>query len=281
MYPTLFKFGIFEFHSYTVLLAAAFLSGVYLWFRLNAARPEPFDVTPIGALLLFIGVLLGSKVFFYLQFGQGPWWRVFFLWEGGLVFYGGLIGGVLAGLAYLVWHRQPIVPIGDSIMPLVPFFHGIGRFGCFLNGCCWGLRSDAPWAVAFPKGSPPFNRQVSEGLLSPAASHAHPVHPTQLYETFALFLIGAVLLVAARFSPGRPGLLMALYPLLYGLVRLVIEAFRGDSARQAAGLTVSQVISVLLICGSVAALALLWSFVWRRQPPNPDAGEAPGPVLER
>jgi phosphatidylglycerol:prolipoprotein diacylglycerol transferase len=263
MHPTLLELGPFTFHSYTVLLAGSFLVATYLWFWQNARREVPFNATPMGALLLFIGVLLGSKIFYAIQFNSSPWWRVFLIWEGGLVFYGGLIGGTTAALAYIFWNRLPFLAVAESVVPYIPVFHGIGRIGCFLNGCCWGRPTEMPWGVVFPKGSMPWRQQLADGIILASAAHPAPVHPTQLYSTAGLFVIGALLFIVYR-RPHPLGLVLVIYPFLYGILRFIVESFRADSARPVAHLTVSQIVSLLLIVGAITAFTILWAFVWRR-----------------
>jgi phosphatidylglycerol:prolipoprotein diacylglycerol transferase len=217
----------------------------------------------MGALLLFLGVLVGSKVFYAIQFNTSPWWRVFYIWEGGLVFYGGLIGGTTVALAYIFWNRLPLIAVGESVIPYIPVFHGVGRVGCFLNGCCWGRPTDLAWGVVFPQHSMVWRQQLNDGLIEASAAHPLPVHPTQLYSTAGLFCIGAILFwVYSR--PHPRGLIFVLYPLLYGMLRFAVEVFRADSARPVAHLTVSQIVSVLLILGAITGALILWALVWRR-----------------
>ncbi len=263
MRPTLFEIGGIAFHSYNVILAAAFLTGVWLWFRENDRRARPFNVTPMGALWLFAGVLVGSKVFFQLQYRPlSELHHALYVWEGGLVFYGGLIGGSIAALGYVFYCREDPIAIGDSLMPYVPLFHGVGRLGCFLNGCCWGAPAALPWAITFPPGSLSHAQQLNDGLVAPGEGPL-AVHPTQLYAAFGLFTL-AGLLFALRRRPLPKGAMLCLYPALYGCFRFGNEFFRADIGRPAAGLTVSQVVSLLLVAGGVAGVLFAWSVFWRR-----------------
>lgn len=253
MYPVLFKFWIFEFHTYTVLMAGAFLLGAYLFFRHNERLAEPYGVTPMGALWLFAGILVGSKVYYILEYREAvDLLSAVRIWEGGLVSYGGILGGAVAAIAYLRYKRAPILPICDLAVSYVPLCHAIGRLGCFFNGCCWGKPTDLPWGVVYPEGTPLhkylFYEQTQDGLITAEAAHPHAVHPTQLYESLGLFVIYLILcyLYPRR---RRDGGLLLLYPVFYGALRFVVEFFRADPTHPfpVLGLRLSQGISLGLV----------------------------------
>lgn len=271
MHPTLLSIGPFDFHAYTVTLAIAFLVGVLGAVRENYKRENPFPVTPAGGVWIFFGALLGAKVYWALQYGptwvddEGngfAWYRVFFLWEGGMVYYGGLIGGFLGGVAYLRFMRVPILPMGDIGLPFLPLGHSIARLGCYLNGCCWGQVTDGPTGVVFPRRSLAWRQQVDDGLIARSAEAPLPVHPTQLYEAFGLFVIFLIMRYAYKHKK-FDGSVMLLYPLLYGILRFSVEAFRGDSARALFGMTASQLIGMGLFLGAALAYVVLFQTRWR------------------
>jgi len=283
MYPTLLKIGPLEFHAYTVGLALAFLVGVLCSVRENYKRERPFPVTPAGGVWIFFGALLGSKIYWYIQYGTTwtddagnpyQWYRVFFIWEGGAVFFGGLIGGVLGALAYFRYVRVPVLAMGDIGMPFLPLGHSIARLGCFLNGCCWGYPTHASTAVEFPRWSLAWRRQVEDGLLERTAETSLPVHPTQLYESLGLFCIFLVMRFAYKHKK-YDGSIVFLYPLLYGLLRFTTESFRGDSVRSVLGMTVSQMVGLALFLGAAAFYLVMFQTRWRSAPavatpPSPD-----------
>lgn len=272
MHPTLLELGPFKFHAYTVGLALAFLVGVLGAVRENYKRENPFPVTPAGGVWIFFGALLGAKIYWYIQYGgtwtddEGnpyEWHRVFRLWEGGMVYYGGLIGGVVGAIAYFKYVRVPILPMGDIGLPFLPLGHSIARLGCYLNGCCWGYPTSAPTGVTFPRWSLAFRQQVDDGLIERSAAAPLPVHPTQLYESFGLFLIFLVMRFAYKHKK-YDGSIMLLYPLLYGILRFTTEAFRGDSARSVMGMTVSQTIGLALFLGAACIYVIMFQTKWRR-----------------
>ena len=178
MYPVLFRIGDFEVTSFGVMVAVAALVGLWL-LRQELRRSQlPLDATDAG-LVGVVGGLIGAKLLWTVEHATEAPLLELLLSRGGLSWYGGLIGGVGIGLAYIAFKRWPIVPILAAATPALAFGHLIGRIGCFLVGDDYGIPSTLPWAVAFPEGLPPTTV---------------PVHPTQLYEALGLGLLGWVLI---------------------------------------------------------------------------------------
>ncbi|HEY2147090.1 MAG TPA: prolipoprotein diacylglyceryl transferase, partial [Pirellulales bacterium] len=169
--------------SYGVMVLLGVVAGV--WLAAYRARKRGFAPELIFtlALWLFIGGLVGARLFYVIEYWRDQFYRMdekgsFDFWEtlkgvlnfpqGGLVIYGALIGGGVAGL--LFWRRYrhlPMLKIADVIAPSMALGLGIGRIGCFLNGCCFGgVAPTLPWAVEFPEQSPPYMRQVELGQIS-------------------------------------------------------------------------------------------------------------------
>ena len=271
MHPTLLSIGPFDFHAYTVTLALAFLVGVLGAVRENYKRDNPFPVTPAGGVWIFFGALVGAKLYWYLQYGltftydDGTpyvWYHIFFIWEGGMVYYGGLIGGFLGAIAYLKFMKVPILPMGDIGLPFLPLGHSIARLGCFLNGCCWGQVTEGFTGVVFPRRSLAWRQQLEDGLIERTAEAPLPVHPTQLYESVGLFCIFLIMRYAYKHKR-YDGSVMMLYPLLYGILRFCVEAFRGDSARPLFGMTASQLIALGLFMGAAFFYVTMFQTRWR------------------
>jgi phosphatidylglycerol:prolipoprotein diacylglycerol transferase len=258
MKSTLFSIGEMHFHSYTVMFALAFLAGTLLPVRQNFKRENPFPITTMGGVWVFFGALVGSKVYWWIQYGE--WadlkWGLFLI-NGGLVFYGGLIGGVLAAVAYVRWCRAPLGPVADLAIPYVALAHALGRVGCFLNGCCWGAVTALPWGVVYPRtGWNAYHQQLKDGLLQKGAKHALPVHPTQLYEAAGCVVIFFLLRFIYKKNK-TTGLIVALYMLFYGMLRFTTEFFRGDSAHPLPGLTASQLVALGLMVAGLGTLSWL------------------------
>jgi len=253
--PELFTIVGATFYAYRTLLATSFVVCTLLAVRESRKRPGGIELSPAIGIWAMLGSLLGARIFFVLQYGEpSELWRALLVWEGGLVFYGGLIGGLAAAAIHLALRGTPFLNAADSVAPYLALGEAITRVGCFLNGCCWGTMCTWPWAVTFPPHSPAFSQQVHDGLLSPEASHALPVHPTQLYMTCGLVLVCLVLKgVLVRRPPA--GVVFFGYLLLYGLLRFLVELVRGDSAHSVGGITVSGAVSLtLLLFGAVACI---------------------------
>jgi phosphatidylglycerol:prolipoprotein diacylglycerol transferase len=164
----------------------------------------------------------------------------------GLVFFGAPLGG---GLALYYAARALELPLGklvDVAIAAIPLGHAIGRIGCFLGGCCYGRPWEGAWAVRYTDP------------MAPAAWPPVLRHPTPLYESGLLLLVAAafVLIPPRHVGSGRRAVL---YFVVYGFVRLVAEHFRGDAVRGlffGGWLSTSQLLSVVLIVGGLAALRL-------------------------
>ncbi|MBR2979376.1 MAG: prolipoprotein diacylglyceryl transferase [Myxococcaceae bacterium] len=193
----------------------------------------------LGAKLLFLAVSLPKIA----VEGIGP-----YIESGGFVFYGGLIVGSAAVIAYLRLIRLPALDFADVVAPGLALGHALGRVGCFLMGCCHGRPTDLPFGVRFPKT--PF-------FAGPTDT---PLHPVQLYEAaFELALTGLLLgLCLGRRTRRFSGDVFALWCAGYGSFRLIAELFwRGDDRGLGTRvLPPSALISLLLIAAAIG-------FAWR------------------
>lgn len=249
MHPELIRIGSFALPSYGVALACAFLAAIWLLRR----RAPSFGVAPdaaadVGIWLLLSG-LLGAKLLLLVV--EGPRylrsWTDFveFLRSGG-VFYGGLIGALLALVLLLKKRRIGFWTFADMAAPAAALGHAVGRIGCFLAGCCWGRECSYPWAVTFT--DPVAERNVGVPLNV-------PLHPTQLYESVGLFVLCGLLLAFGkrRFQ----GQIFALYLGGYALLRGTIEFFRGDPRGSVFGGAVSTS-QLIALAGLAAAFGIVW-----------------------
>jgi phosphatidylglycerol---prolipoprotein diacylglyceryl transferase len=238
MYPVLLRIGSFEVTSFGVLVAVAALVGLWLFRRELRRSGLPLDAADAG-LVGVIGGLLGAKLLWTVEHvREGPISELLFS-RGGLSWYGGLIGGVGAGLAYIGIKGWPVVPILAAATPALAFGHLIGRIGCFLVGDDYGTPSNLPWAVAFPEGLPPTTV---------------PVHPTQLYEAIGLGLLGW-LLVRWRRNGVRDTIVLGRYLVGAGTLRFVIEFIRVNE-RVALGLSVAHLVSLAAIALGIGVLVV-------------------------
>lgn len=279
MYPVMLSWGELRFHSYTVMMTLAFLVGALGPNYLNVRRKEPYPATPAGGIWIFIGGILGAKIYWAIQYGDLEDWRYLqFLMTGGLVFFGGLFGGIVAGIAYLKYARTPFIPAADMVAPFLALAHGLGRIGCFLNGCCWGrlCSSWVPWGVSFPRASyGPFRDQVKKGLIEGDMAFALPIHPVQLYETLGLVILFVILLIIYK-KHRHTGVVSLSYVTLYGLLRFTTEGFRGESVRSVYGLlTVSQTVGLAMFVVGGLLFLLFKNTLWKAVPASETAESEP------
>jgi phosphatidylglycerol:prolipoprotein diacylglycerol transferase len=253
MHPVLFEIGDFTLSTYEAAMSVAFLCAIFLAYRRAAKEGIDQGLVLDLSLWIVIASLFGGRILFILtrldQYMRDPI-EILKFWRGGMVFYGGLIGGVMAVWILLARRKQPFFPVADLLAPYLILGYAIHRsLGCFMAGCCYGAPTKMPWGVVFPPGSP---AAVTYGVGT-------PVHPTQLYTALSGLVIFGILLWLRRRRPFPGALAIALF-LLYGLSRFTIEFFRGDAIRGFIGpLSTSQVISLGLI-----AVAIAWFFVARR-----------------
>jgi len=124
---------------------------------------DPERLTDMG-LWIFICGIIGARLLFMLRNPEQFDSPLAFLkiWQGGIVFYGGVAAGVMVFLYYTKRYLLPPFQVLDAVAPAVAVGIAVGRFGCLLNGCCWGAPTDVPWAITFPYGSIPHVEQLSK-----------------------------------------------------------------------------------------------------------------------
>ena len=277
MYPVLFKLGPFIISSYGVMLVIAFVICNYLVKRdIEVAGFDPMmgeDITFRAA----IGGIIGSKLYYLIETipnggaadnisGLGEIIRGIYTlivslftfsssgimvsgeqiaqgiqtFGSGLVFLGGLIGGMIAVTIYVHKNKLKWLEVADWVAPCLALGHGIGRIGCFLVGDCYGIPSKLPWACTFPDGLPPTYI---------------PVHPTQIYEMASYFLV-FVYLRYRKQNQNFTGELMLEYLFLVGFSRFMIEFIRTND-KLLMGLTGAQYISILMM---LIGLYQMWKY---------------------
>ncbi len=236
-----FDFGLFTMPAYEFFAILGAVLAFALVLTLNA-KHKAFRMPLVDVVLFFLYVLLGVFIGGRLLFAitQIPLMiedpsviaSVFLL--GGQVFYGGLIGGIVAGFLYVkAYGLDPVVYIRLATIA-IPLGHGCGRLGCFFTGCCHGKPTDSIFGVRFP-----------DSALHPGGSE--PLHPTQLYETgFNALLFAVLLLILFRYRGKNRWLIPGTYLLAYPLFRFSVEFLRGDDLRGMALLSTSQWISIPL-----------------------------------
>src|SRR5207247_1036133 len=258
MYPILFRIGNFPINTYGVFLALAFLGAIFVTVRLAGRDDLPREKIYDLSLWMLLASLIGSKVLMFLtepEYREHPLqlFSLDFLRSGG-VFYGGLIGAVLTGYFLMKRYKLPWWKTADACAPGIAMGNFFGRQGCFSAGCCWGKPTNLPWGVKFTEVGHEITGVPTNSYL----------HPTQLYESFAMLIVFFFLLWLHR---GRrfSGLVILFYALLYAAVRFVIEFFRDDPRGDIFGLTTLTGLSTSQLIGVVVGVgALVLRFQRRR-----------------
>jgi phosphatidylglycerol:prolipoprotein diacylglycerol transferase len=265
VHPTFFRLGPWEARAYGVLLGVSFLGG--LLFAAWRARRAGLDASRYRwlGLWLFVAILAGSRLAYVLvnpgEFAGRPW-RAFWPFEGGvradgLVMNGGLLGCLLVLVFFARRYRWPVLRVMDTVAPSFALGIFLTRIGCFLNGCCYGLATSAPWGVIFPPDCPAgaYQRVEATALLGGPT----PLHPTQLYCSLSGLAIFGVALAAERRWRTFDGFTTFLVLGLYGAARFAVELYRryDDEVGVWLGLSHNQYLSIILVAGSGAALWVL------------------------
>jgi phosphatidylglycerol:prolipoprotein diacylglycerol transferase len=243
MYPKLFSIGSFFIPTYGVLVALGFLAGLMVTLRLAARAGLPSEKVTNLAVYCAIAGVLGAKLFMFLfdfsYYAQNPG-EIFTLGtlQAAGVFHGGFLAALIVAALYMRQQKLPVLATMDIFAPGVAVGQAIGRLGCFAAGCCWGRECDLPWGVRF-----------RSDFAAPVPLDK-TLHPVQLYESAANFLLFA-LLYRLSDRPHRPGQIIGLYLICYSSIRFVIEFFRNHEQALVLGLSLTQWISLgLLMLGA-------------------------------
>ncbi|WP_458761393.1 prolipoprotein diacylglyceryl transferase [Afipia sp. TerB] len=234
------------------LYARAIIRNDRLW-----GRKAPMTVTDFDDFILWVtlGIILGGRtgyvLFYNFEYFIGHPMEIFAVWHGGMSFHGGFMGCVIAVLAFGLSRRIPVLSLGDVTCAVGPIGLLLGRIANFINGELWGRPADdsVPWAMVFPHGGP------------------LPRHPSQLYEAglegILLFIILALAIRAGALK--RPGLIIGVFAVGYGLARITSEFFREPDPQLGflwGGLTMGMILSIPMIIAGLSFIA----YAWRRGP---------------
>jgi phosphatidylglycerol:prolipoprotein diacylglycerol transferase len=271
VYPFKFNLGPLEITGYGLMLMVAFLMGGWLiarQLRENQLR-EDYAADIVAAAV--IGGIIGAKLW-YVALTRDP--GALFS-RGGLVWYGGFIGGALAVMLNGWRLKVPLRWTMQLGAPALAAAYAIGRVGCFLVNDDYGRPTSLPWGMKFPEGLPPstagnlhqlFGVSIPKGI-DPSTVLA--VHPTQLYEVAAM-LVAFAILWSLRKRGSPVGWLFGLYLVFAGIERFLVEFVRAKDDRLLGAFTLAQLTSAIIV---VVGIILLTT--WRRV-----ADPAPGLYLE-
>jgi len=237
-------------------MAAGFFFAIIV--TLKIAEPEgitPHQIMDMG-LIIIISAIVGSRLMHILlniqYYIQDPL-AVFKIWQGGLVFSGGIIGVIISMFWYSKRRYLSLLKIGDVWAPGAALGQAIGRIGCFMSGCCYGKPTDLKWGVVFTHPHSLAPRNV-------------PLHPTQIYSFVSGFIIFFILLKISSKKTFK-GQVFLWFLILHSTARLIIERFRGDyrGIILNTDMSVTQLITIFILIAGVVALIVL----------KPKAGKQP------
>ena len=238
MFPILFQLGPITLHTYGLMVALGFLGGLSIA-RIQFARfGLPVMLLDRIVLYLMLFGLLGARTLFFLLQNMDAFFvdplSFFRIWEGGLVFYGGVIAGLITLAVFAYRYRLNFLSLTDAFAAPLLLAHALGRIGCFSAGCCYGRPSSLPWAVTFTHPATLAPRFVA-------------LHPTQIYESVGNFVLFLIAFKLGQRKPAR-GVLTSFYAISYGTFRFVMEFLRGDDRGAfLLGASPSQIVALCLI----------------------------------
>jgi phosphatidylglycerol:prolipoprotein diacylglycerol transferase len=235
MHPIVCKFSFITVYSYGLLLATGFLVAFFLIIQKCKKQKVNSQVITDLCIWLLIGGILGGRLLHVavnLRYYLNDPKEIIMLQHGGLAYQGGLVLAVICGWIFLRKKEIAFLPLADLLIPYVALAQSIGRVGCFLNGCCYGDITNSIFGMKFPQ-------------------LAYFVYPTQLYYSLA-WLITFIILNQLYEKRHFVGETFCLYFLFYGLIRFLIDFYRGDLSRIWAGLTLTQIISLFFVVLSIS-----------------------------
>ncbi|HEV2290678.1 MAG TPA: prolipoprotein diacylglyceryl transferase [Gemmatimonadales bacterium] len=258
VYPFVLHLGSFEITGYGIMMMVAFLAGSWVMALELRRRGFREDYASDVTLAALVGGIIGAKLWYVALTGD----PATLFSRGGLVWYGGFIGGAL-GVVLNGWRlRVPFRWTAQLTAPALAAAYALGRVGCFVVNDDYGRPTSLPWAMKFPQGLPPStagNMTQLFGIPVPPGtdpSTVLAVHPTQLYEIAAMLVVFAILW-RWRTLPRGTGWLFGAYLVFAGVERFLVEIVRAKDDRFVGPFTLAQVTSVLLvIVGVVVARKL-------------------------
>ncbi|MGE5085283.1 MAG: prolipoprotein diacylglyceryl transferase [Bacillota bacterium] len=239
MFPTIHLTSSIVIPTYYLVISLTVVLSLFWIVRrsgaLQLSRATALDLSLLIMVFGFIGGRLFHVVYESFDYYREDFWRVFYFWDGGFVYYGGAILATVAGLIYLRLRTQNQSGVYlDMLAPVMSFAYALGRSACLLAGCCYGKYCELPWAI--------------DGR-----------HPTQLYaivwELGSLCLILGIEKGREKMSFfSKPGQLFYMWMILHGIGRLIMESFRDDFRGPTLGMSISSWISVAIIALGILLL---------------------------
>ncbi|MFN7182136.1 MAG: prolipoprotein diacylglyceryl transferase [Planctomycetota bacterium] len=235
-------FKIWEDKGFNIAFAVFWVIVFYMMFTGTAFKN-------IRSLVLYTIIIftISGRTGYILENYEYYNFDILAIWKGGIIFYGGLFGGLIGGGIILLIKKINILKMADIVLPLIFLGLFFGRIGCFLRGCCWGkiCSPHFPGAVFYPNGSFAYYDHLEKGLISDMATTSLSVYPAQLFESLICLIL--FLFFWLRFNVKKfPGYHALEVLIFYAAERFVVEFFRGDMTK-VAGLSFAQFISIPFI----------------------------------
>ncbi|WP_457569877.1 prolipoprotein diacylglyceryl transferase [Desulfurobacterium sp.] len=240
MHPILFKIGPFTVYTFGVMVAIGIICGYFILIKLG--EKEGINTNDLSDLMVWtvISGFIGARIFFFLYNPQylHPIWRIFYFWEGGLVWYGGFLFGFITALYLAKKKNIPIWKTADIAVIAGEVGLGFGRIGCTMAGCCYGKVCHSRFALVFrdPHSAAPLNV---------------PLYPTEPVSSAANFLIAGILYLLYK-RRKAPGEIFGFYFIFYGIFRFLIEFWRATPKTYFGTLSNNQIMSIFMVILGIA-----------------------------
>lgn len=242
MHPILFKIGPITIYTYGVMVALGIFFGSLVLVKLGEREGIKREDIVDTAFWSVVAGFLGARLFFFIYNPEylKPWYRVFYIWEGGLVWYGGVIFGALTAIYFIRKRNIPVWKFADVVSIALSVGLGFGRIGCTTAGCCYGKECHAPFAIVFkdPHSAAPLNV---------------PLWPTEPVSSAANFLIALILYLLYR-RRKVPGEVFGFYLIFYGTFRFLIEFVRATPKEILGTFSNNQIISIIMVAAGILIL---------------------------
>ncbi len=239
MHPILLKIGPVTIYTYGVMVALGIFFGSLILVKLAEREGIPREDVVDTAFWSIVSGFIGARLFFFIYNPQylKPWYRILFVWEGGLVWYGGVIFGTLTAIYFVRKRKIPVWKFADIVSIALSVGLGFGRIGCTMAGCCYGKECHTPFALVFKD-------------THSAAPLNVPLWPTQPISSAANFLIALLLYLLYR-RRRAPGEVFGFYLIFYGIFRFLIEFVRSTPKEIFGIFSNNQIISIIMVAAGI------------------------------
>ncbi len=246
--PVIFSIGPLAVRWYGLMYLLGFVGGYFAMLHVSRIRGYGLTKEVLSDLLFYavLGVVLGGRLGYTLFYNADYYLahplQIFYVWEGGMSFHGGLIGVVTVLLIFCYKRKFPMLEISDLVVIAVPIGLGLGRIGNFINGELWGRVTDLPWGVVFPVAGP------------------EPRHPSQLYEALLEGLVLFAIIYLMHRKGFRQGVPSFTFLLGYGIFRFLVEYVRQPDEHLGflwGGATMGQLLSLPMILAGGVGLCFI------------------------